>query len=189
MRRVPLSGPCTSVGGSRLTTLLLHARRANDGEDDLHDVSLSDLRGMVVLCAKSMSRKGKIVVATLTWNEFDSAAERRVLRRVGNLFVAFKVEFWYYEILNTIHKLIMTSVLVFVLQGDYSQFAVGIAIIYAFLLITMRSQPYVIAVLNNLQLYALIILIITLFYGMMKSVNDFQVPIYPHHLNILGAEV
>lgn len=46
---------------------------------------------------------------------------------------------------------------------QYVQFAAGIAVLYIFLLVTMRMEPYVIVALNNLQVYSLIILVLTLF--------------------------
>jgi len=166
-----------SLTAVQCRTLIRHFERDTGAEDDLHEVSIESLRSMAILCSHSMMRRGAISVPTLSWSNANSPAERRVLRRVGNLFVAFKVEHWYYEIINTLHKLFVTSVLVFCYPGEYMQYAIGIAMVYLFLLITMRIQPYVISILSNLQMYTLVILIISLFYGMMKSINDFSVNI------------
>jgi len=152
-------------------------KQADDDEDDLDTVDITTLKAMIMMCARRQARRGKIVVPPLQWNESESPEERKAVRRVGNIFVAYKPEHWYYEVMNTVHKLMMTSVLVFFFQGDYTQYAMGIAIIYFFLLLTMRMQPFIISPLNNLQIYALIVLVITLFYGMMKNINDFQVSV------------
>jgi len=156
--------------------LIRHFETTEDDGDDLDTVELWQLKAMVMMCARSQARKGKIVVPPLQWNENDPE-ERKALRRVGNIFVAFKPEYWYYEVINTMHKLLMTAVLVFIFPGEYTQYAMGIAFIYFFLLITMRMQPFIISPLNNLQMYALVVLVITLFYGMMKNINDFQVSV------------
>jgi len=164
----------TTLSLDQCMVLLKHFKAIAE-EDEAEDDELGAVRSLVLIKARSLERAGKLSMPLLVWDESDGEEERKMIRRVGNLFISYKVQFWYYDLLNTVHKLLMTSVLVFLFEGEYVQFAAGIAVIYVFLLTTMRQQPYVVAALSNLQIYSLIVLVITLFFGMMKSINDWMV--------------
>lgn len=70
--------------------------------------------------------------------------------------------------------LVPLAVLIYIAEQDYLQCCAGIGLVFAFLLLSMRRQPYAVPVLNTLQAYSLVVLMIVLFYGLLKTITDKQ---------------
>ena len=78
------------------------------------------------------------------------------MNRFGFLFVAYRVNFWWWEAVEMFRKLLMTSVLVFVMPGTTGQLAMGSMITFLFLLLNLFWQPYCSPDLNSLASISLI---------------------------------
>jgi hypothetical protein len=70
------------------------------------------------------------------------ADRARRLRPLSFLFQSYRPRLWYWEIVETLHRLLLTGVLVLVEQGSPIQIIVGILIALLFLMIYERFEPY-----------------------------------------------
>jgi hypothetical protein len=80
-----------------------------------------------------------------------SKAERKAIDRIGVMFIAYKVRFWYWELFEMVRKLVFTSLMAFVLRGTSAQVAVGLLGLWASTQLTMECQPYALPSLNGMQ--------------------------------------
>ena len=86
----------------------------------------------------------------------DPPKDQLIVNRFGFLFVAYRVNFWWWEAVEMFRKLLMTSILVFVMPGMTGQLAMGSMITFLFLLLNLFWQPYCSPGLNSLASFSLI---------------------------------
>ena len=73
------------------------------------------------------------------------------------------MQFWYYELVEQLRKLLMTSVIVFLFPGSLYQIAGAILITFLGLVLCVRLKPYARHQHNELQAACLSIQAVTLF--------------------------
>jgi len=109
----------------------------------------------------------------MTWERSeDRPEETRAVNRVGFLFLAYEVRFWYWELTEMLRKLVMTALLVFVYDGEPAQIAGGMVFTFVFIIATLALQPFVTGGLNSLQAFSLSAQFLTLFVGLMTIINE-----------------
>jgi len=93
--------------------------------------------------------------------------EEQIFARLGFIFIAYRVDFWWFESVEMLRKFLITCFLVF-LQGEGpSQLATGSLITFVFLLLNLSLRPYCTDGLNNLQTLSLVAQFLTLFCGIL----------------------
>jgi len=116
--------------------------------------------------ARTLRAQGLLAIPVVTWDKENGiAGERNAIDRLGVVFMEYKVEYWYYELFDMGKKIMMTSVLSFVMYGTATQLFIGFMILAASLLKILRSQPYASSALNTFQAYTYLIQCVTLLYG------------------------
>jgi hypothetical protein len=98
--------------------------------------------------------------------------ERTAINCMGFLFVDYKVEMWWFEIVKQLRKLLMTSVIVFFFPGSIHQLAGGIAITLLSLILCLALKPYLRPQHNQLQGVCLTVQLMTLFYGVVLLADN-----------------
>ena len=87
-------------------------------------------------------------------------------REVSFLFAAYTLQSWYWEVLELIRKLALTSILALIAPGSAGQVVVGLLLAFVMLLATMQLQPYAHPTLNLLaksaQLNLFLLLLVAL---------------------------
>ena len=78
------------------------------------------------------------------------------MNRFGFLFIAYRIEFWWWEGVEMFRKFLMTSLLVFVMPGEPGQLAAAAMITFCFLIMNLMYQPFCTAGLNSLSSFTLI---------------------------------
>ena len=81
------------------------------------------------------------------------------------LLVASECRWW--ESVELLRKLLMTTVLVFIYSGSPAQLACGAMICFIFLLLNIAYSPYCSDSLNSLASFTLVAQFLTLFVGIM----------------------
>ena len=106
-------------------------------------------------------------VGRVYWDETDTAPEREraAVDCVGFLFLSYRVEFWYYELIEACRKLLMTSVIVMFYPGSLGQLVMGVCISFVGLALSFRLRPYMRPQLSDLQAVCLGVHVVTLSYG------------------------
>ena len=101
------------------------------------------------------------------WNESPDAPERERLAVdcMGFLFLSYRVEFWYFELIEQLRKLLMTSVIVVFYPGSLTQLIGGIFVTFLGLVLCFVARPYMQPQLSDLQAACLSVQGVTLLYG------------------------
>jgi hypothetical protein len=102
----------------------------------------------------------------------DPSPEQILVSRFGFLFIAYRVDCWWFEGVEMLRKLLMTSVLVFIKPGTPGQMSVGAMITFFFLLLGLFWRPFCSSILNSLNNGTLIAQFLTLFVGIMIVLLD-----------------
>jgi len=124
--------------------------------------------------AHKLEREAIIAIPPLVWQSAMDREEHedRLVCQLGFIFLAYRVEFWYWESLEMVRKFLMTCVLVFLQLYGPAQLATGAMITFAFLLINLVYRPFCTGGLNSLQNFSLISQFITLFVGLLIGYTD-----------------
>jgi len=130
-----------------------------------------ELQKAVMHKVEELVRYGLIVVPLMPWNG-TLKEETDALNKIGFLFTMYSVEHWYFEMVEMIRKLMITSILVFVYPGEPAQLAAGVVVSFGSLVIYYSARPFVSANLTTLQIFSLITQCINLFYGIMLIVSE-----------------
>ena len=129
----------------------------------------------IMKLAKTLYTAGITAIPAQVWNEStESIDEQRIVRRLGFVLVAYRVEYWWWEALEMLRKFLMTSLLIFVYPDDPAQMAAGLFITFCFLLANMTFQPFATPSLNTLQSFSMVAQFLTLFVGIMMAFTEKQ---------------
>jgi hypothetical protein len=144
-------------------------------------VTADELRRSVLELAHRLVVDEVIAYPAQVWsNHFDGeedddkdpSPEQVIVSRFGFLFIAYRVDCWWFEGVEMSRKLLMTSVLVFIKPGTPGQMSVGSMITFFFLLLGLFWRPFCSSTLNNLNSGTLIAQFCTLFVGIMITLLD-----------------
>eukprot|EP00282_Hemiselmis_andersenii_P024004 CAMPEP_0172002690 /NCGR_PEP_ID=MMETSP1041-20130122/3542_1 /TAXON_ID=464988 /ORGANISM="Hemiselmis andersenii, Strain CCMP439" /LENGTH=931 /DNA_ID=CAMNT_0012656423 /DNA_START=1 /DNA_END=2796 /DNA_ORIENTATION=- len=132
----------------------------------LPDLENSDaMKKFVFIMAHKLRKDQKIALGVIEWDKNDKEHEKAI-SRVGCFICPYKVEFWYFEIVDYIKKFLLTSVLSFFMYGEALQLYVGFMMLATALIIMVKEEPYCVRALNGFHIYSNVIQNITLLYGM-----------------------
>jgi hypothetical protein len=97
--------------------------------------------------------------------------QRIALRDVGFLFAAYHTQTWYWESVELVRKLALTSILALIAPGSAGQVVVGFIIAFVTLLAIGAIKPYAKAKYNALNCVTQINLVAFLFVALLLKVN------------------
>jgi len=101
--------------------------------------------------------------------EAEPTPAENLVNRLGFVFMAYRVDVWWWEACERLHIFLMTAGLVFIYPESPAQMATGAMISFAFLMANVIKQPYCTDDLNLLKAMSLFAQFITLFCGIMIS--------------------
>lgn len=145
-----------------------------DKERDAEGMSEQELRQALNAKGIELEAKNRIAVQGTVWSDDGDAIERRAIARLGFVFLSYRCDMWWFELAMMLYKLLMSSALIFLFQGTPSQVAAGFLITFAFLLMNILQRPFVNRGLFKMQVYALTIQTLNLFFGMMIMSGAFE---------------
>ena len=148
---------------------LMEAIKANQ---QYKHVDFNDRQSMaecVLNKARSLVKRGVIALPTVGWDG-QTVEEREALQRIEFIFSAYKVEFYFYELLEMVRKLLMVGCMGMIYNGLPQQFAIGLIITGIFLVYSLRVQPYAHHGLNALNFFSLSFQTIMLTAGLMEKI-------------------
>ena len=170
----------TSNGASGLAPAPAAREQAHDdadGEeeseesvDDYDDMTDGELRlACKEVCAR-LIKEGIVVSEPIIWNGECGPEEVRASEMAGFLYTMYKVEYWWWECLEMVRKLIINGVLVHV-NNDDIRLAIGFSVCFLSLLLSFSARPFASPKLNHLLLSGLSIQTLTLAYGLLLIVK------------------
>jgi hypothetical protein len=139
-------------------------------EPDDTDVPTSELRKNVLELQDRLRNEGVLVLTPIIWNGETGSEEKLAMRRAGFLFAMYRADVWWFEILEMIRKLIINGVLVYIAYTEIRT-AVGFAVCFLSLLVSMQMRPFASPKLNQLMVTGLAFQTTTLTYGILVSVQ------------------
>ena len=92
-------------------------------------------------------------------------------REISFLYAAYSLQSWYWEVLELVRKLALTSILALIAPGSAGQVVVGLLLAFTMLLATMQLQPYVHPTLNLVAKAAQLNLFLLLLVGVLLKLN------------------
>ena len=99
------------------------------------------------------------------------ALRERALKEVGFLFSVYRANCWYFETLELLRKLLLTSVLSLIATNSASQVVVGVVLAFSTLLLNLKLKPYFDKALNFVSALAQLNLLAFFFVGLLLKVN------------------
>jgi hypothetical protein len=124
-------------------------KAALGGIDAWKEATDDEMRLWIRLKAEELVDTNVIPRPCVRWGGVGaSKTERKAVDRIGAMFIAYKVKFWYWELFEMARKLVFTSLMAFVFRGTSAQVAVGL---WASAQLTMKCQPYIMPSLNGMQ--------------------------------------
>eukprot|EP00281_Chroomonas_sp_CCMP1168_P015726 CAMPEP_0206220102 /NCGR_PEP_ID=MMETSP0047_2-20121206/4701_1 /ASSEMBLY_ACC=CAM_ASM_000192 /TAXON_ID=195065 /ORGANISM="Chroomonas mesostigmatica_cf, Strain CCMP1168" /LENGTH=471 /DNA_ID=CAMNT_0053642745 /DNA_START=45 /DNA_END=1460 /DNA_ORIENTATION=- len=134
-------------------------------------VGEAEMRREVLRRALKMEEACVIKVAVCEWNVkgrfvgVEESGETQAVSRVGFLFVAYKVEFWWFELFELSRKLFLTSILSLISFGTTEQLAIACLVVLLIFLFTSHLSPYRKDHVNLLQSLCHMCILVTFFHG------------------------
>eukprot|EP00286_Rhodomonas_abbreviata_P021509 CAMPEP_0181296088 /NCGR_PEP_ID=MMETSP1101-20121128/4505_1 /TAXON_ID=46948 /ORGANISM="Rhodomonas abbreviata, Strain Caron Lab Isolate" /LENGTH=418 /DNA_ID=CAMNT_0023400905 /DNA_START=60 /DNA_END=1317 /DNA_ORIENTATION=- len=122
---------------------------------------------------EQLLENGAIAIPLLKWDG-ETHEEQKALDRFGFLFDAYEVPYWYYEILEMLRKFIMTGIVVYIYPDSPEQLACGFIVSIVFFILLLKTGPFVSPHIDVMQAVSLMTQAVTLFYGLMVSVQRLQ---------------
>ncbi len=93
------------------------------------------------------------------------------MREAGFLFAAYKVDCWYWEVVELGRKLALTSILSLIAPGSAGQVVVGMLLAFTMLLLNLQLRPYTGKAMNFVSLTAQMNLYFVLFVALLLKVD------------------
>ena len=151
-------------------------QRKSATEDDYHqlpDIDFEDvnaLRRCVLEKAKDLANRGVIALPVVGWDGKEPG-EQEALDRISFIFQAYKVKYYYYELLEMSRKILMIGGMGMIYPNLPQQFAMGLAITGIWLVLGLRLQPWAHPGLNALNFFSLSFQALALFSGLLKKIS------------------
>ncbi len=97
--------------------------------------------------------------------------QARAMKEVGFLFAAYRSDCWYWEVVELMRKLLLTSILALIAPGSAGQVVVGLLLAFCALLFNVRLKPYAEDGLNVVSQISQLNLFFFLFVALLLKVN------------------
>ena len=173
-------------GAAEMMRLTKLPRVSKDCLEALQLAMVPDLRKRILVLANEKALNGMIAIPTVLWSDGSipseasesiqartaAEEEQRVVKRIGFLTKNYKVQFWYFELLEMIRKLLMTSIVTFIYTGTPAQITAALVITLAFGLYTQRTRPFADEKIGDMQIFSLVVQAFTLIYGLMLVIDE-----------------
>jgi hypothetical protein len=140
---------------------------------ELHKLDAGDLMERLLKSAAKLEQLGALRLKQPTWDG-KSTTEREALQRLGFLFSMYRCEFWYWEAWESIRKLLLSSVLLFVWDGTAGQVCAGFFLSTLSLILSLNWQPHSLRELQATYSYTLFVEAVTHLSGLMLITSGFQ---------------
>mmetsp|Transcript_34696 Transcript_34696/g.81350 ORF Transcript_34696/g.81350 Transcript_34696/m.81350 type:complete len:657 (-) Transcript_34696:235-2205(-) len=124
--------------------------------------------------SKAQRDKSARMQTLLDLRRFELLQEKKAVDRLGFLFLAYRPAMWWFEFMEMMRKLVISSVLVFVWEGTASQVVFAFVVTLVFLLITMSLRPFSNKQLGTMYIFTLVVQSATLLSGIMLITQRFQ---------------
>ena len=120
--------------------------------------------------------EGVLTNPALEWDGALGTDEVAVIERLGFLLDAYQATCWYWEVVEMMRKLILTSLLVVIYNGSAPHLVGSLITTFLFIIAHLRVHPYLNRRLNNFQRLALISQFFTILgciiYLMVDTLNE-----------------
>jgi len=150
---------------SRTSYIMVGGKYFKPGED--HSETQHHRRTKIIKHINALEEQKIIKVDTVKWDKYASEAEKRAINRAGFLFVNYEVQYWWYEIYETIKKLYFTCMVTLLQDGTSFQQMAAFLVNFAALIIHLVCRPWVNGKLDTMQAYSILVQTITIFYSIM----------------------
>jgi len=111
------------------------------------------------------------LLCTCTFHKYILTNSEEHIAQYYFIFKDYKSKFFYWEILELVRKVVLTSIIVYIGPGTPSQFIVAMIIAFAAIVVHLEVNPFQLPVDNRLHSVNLISVLLTVFYGLLQLAN------------------
>ena len=139
-----------------------------------------DKLSTLLTIGKALVETGSMVVMPQVWQSDipedrcfeNSTKEQQLCRRMGFILGSFRVQLWWWQAMEDMHKAVMIALLRFIYPDSPVPLISGCLFTFGFLVLNVTVQPYCSDGLNSLQRMALLSQFLMLFLGIIISIGD-----------------
>jgi len=136
---------------------------------DLENIEV--LRKCVLSKAVDLANRGVIAVPVVGWDGKEPG-EQEALDRISFIFQAYKVKYYYYELLEMTRKMLMIGAMGMFYPNLPQQFCTALAITIVWLVLGLRLQPWAHPGLNALNFFSLSFQALVLCQGLLTKISQ-----------------
>ena len=162
--------PASEDGGRRSSSLPAVIDQRHTNMPDIDFENIDALRRCVLKKAEALANRGVIALPVVGWDGREPG-EQDALDRISFIFQAYKVKYYYYELLEMSRKVLMIGGMGMIYPNLPQQFAMGLAITGIWLVLGLRLQPWAHPGLNALNFFSLAFQALALFTGLIKKIS------------------
>lgn len=121
-------------------------------------------------CIIGMVQREELALPVMCWDpDSSNQQEKNACMRLGTVFVLYEPQYWWWEIVETLRKLVLISVLT-VVNADAASY-LWMAFLVSFLSLVCHGgcKPYSEPSLDKMQACSLVVTCLTIFYGIMLT--------------------
>jgi hypothetical protein len=136
-------------------------------EKKTSEISQRCQRQEIMKYISELEKQKKIKVETVAWDKSASEEEKRAINRAGFLFVNYEVQYWWYEIYETLKKLYFICMVTLLQDGTAFKQMAAFLVNFAALVIHFLCRPWVNGKLDTMQAFSILVQTVTIFYSIM----------------------
>jgi hypothetical protein len=99
---------------------------------------------------------------------------------LGTLYMQYDQQFYWWEVVVILHKMLMTGALVVIAPGSPVQILTGASIMLAYLLLVIRTAPYVEDTDDHLIVIVSVSILLVTLCGFVMMIDDYDRPYFKH---------
>ena len=163
-------------------------RHVHDGDDSLGDAHAPQLltRAERLDVLQAWARRN-VHLSHFTWDDIsgcDDDVRRPGFASIDHLYIPFYPTRWYFGLVQNVVKLVLTSLLLFIVPGTPAQIVAGMSISFAVLLWYLRLLPYAEKVARQIAYSSYIVIFLFFVLALLLKMD---VPVTPNDNLFYGA--
>jgi hypothetical protein len=97
---------------------------------------------------------------------------------MGGLYLMYEANYWYFQIITMLYKMMMTGALSVITPGSPVQQLIGCFVAQGYMLICLKTQPFILDRDDLASNVSNIVMVVTLFLCLCKLISFSYFPIY-----------
>jgi hypothetical protein len=129
------------------------------------DVTCEQLELAIRKKIRTLCNAGLVRSPVLVWDLTPDTEDRECIDRTGGLCTFFKPQFWFGDVVISVVRFIISSIIMFVTTEPYVEFGALLTLLFGTFVLSIELKPYTLGLLNLQEIYHACALFIIALYG------------------------